>query len=57
MVTVCQLPLSENVTSIVPFGAADTREQGATEAEGIDKIVALKHSESHKQKLIAALQN
>jgi hypothetical protein len=43
MVTVCNLPVSENVTSIVPLGAADTREQGATEA--VFKIVVVRHSE------------
>ena len=47
MVTVCNLVVSENVTSIVPLGAADTREQGATEA--VFKIAVVRHSESQRQ--------
>ena len=46
--TVCRLVGSENVTSIVPLGAADTRVQGAIET--VVNIVAapvLKHSKKN----------
>ncbi len=49
MVIVCKLPGSENVTSIVPLGAADTRVQGAIET--VVNILAapvLKHSKKNK---------
>jgi hypothetical protein len=48
IVTVCKLAGSENVTSIIPLGAADTRVQGAIET--VVNIVAapvLKHSKKN----------
>jgi hypothetical protein len=44
MVAVCEKFGSENVTSIVPLGAADTREQSI--AEAVEEMSNVRHSES-----------